>query len=97
MQAADQVDRAAVEHRRAAERELEEAEYEASFPARCYKLVDPAERHIAREMEAWLNTTPERVEQIEQRLVGLATIDTKLICRFEKSEGAANGNFRNHP
>ena len=71
MQAAEQADRAAVERRRAVERELEEAEYEASLAARRYELVDPAKRHVARELEARWNTALERVEQIAQRLVGL--------------------------
>ena len=71
LQAAEQVDRAAVERRRAAEGELEEAEYEASLAARRYELVDPAKRHVARELEARWNTALERVEQVAQRLVGL--------------------------
>ena len=56
LQAAEQVDRAAVERRRAVEGELEEAEYEASLAARRYELVDPAKRHVARELEARWNT-----------------------------------------
>ena len=71
LQAVEQVDRAAVERRRAVERELEEAEYEASLAARRYELVDPARRHVARELEARWNTALERAEQIAQRLVGL--------------------------
>ena len=71
MQAAEQAERAALERRRAVERELEEAEYEASLAARRYELVDPAKRHVARELEARWNTALERVEQIAQRLVGL--------------------------
>ena len=71
LQATEQVDRAAVEQRRAVERELEEAQYEASLAARRYELVDPAKRHVARELEARWNTALERVAQIEQRLVGL--------------------------
>ena len=60
LQAAEQVDRAAVERRRAVERELEEAEYEASLAARRYELVDPAKRHVTRELEARWNTALER-------------------------------------
>ena len=71
LQAAEQVDRAAVERRRAVERELEEAEYEASLAARRYELVDPAKRLVARELETRWNSALERVEQVEQRLVGL--------------------------
>ena len=69
--AAGQVDRAAAERRRAVERELEEAEYEASLAARRYELVDPARRHVARELEARWDAALERVEEIAQRLVGL--------------------------
>ena len=69
--AAEQDDRAAVERRRAVERQLEEAEYEASLAARRNELVDPAKRHVARELEARWNTALERVEQIAQCLVGL--------------------------
>ena len=71
LEAAEQVDRAAVERRRAVEREREEAQYEASLAARRYELVDPAKRHVTRELEARWNAALERVEQIEQRLVGL--------------------------
>ena len=71
LQAAEQVDRAAAEQRRAVERELEEAQYEASLAARRHELVDPAKRHVARELEARWNAALERVEQIEQRLNGL--------------------------
>ena len=71
LEAAEQADRAASERRHALERELEEAEYEASLAARRYELVDPAKRHVARELEARWNTALERVEQIAHRLVGL--------------------------
>ena len=53
------------------ERELEEAEHEASLAARRYDLVNPAKRHVARELEARWNAALERVEHIAQRLVGL--------------------------
>ena len=69
--AAEQVDRATVEQRRAVERELEEARYDASLASRRYELVDPAKRHVARELEARWNTALERVEQIEQQLARL--------------------------
>ena len=61
LQAAEQVDRAAVERRRAVERELEEAQYEASLAARRYELVDPGKRHAAhrrcRSTRAWALST----------------------------------------
>ncbi|MCY4550197.1 MAG: recombinase family protein [Defluviicoccus sp.] len=71
LEAAEQVDRTAADQRRAVERELEEAQYEGSLAARRYELVDPAKRHVARELEARWNAALERVEQIERRLVGL--------------------------
>ena len=71
LEAAEQVDRAVIEQQRAVERELEEAQYEASLAARRYELVDPGKRHVARELEARWNTALERGEQIGQHLVGL--------------------------
>jgi len=71
LEAAEQVERAEIERRRAVERELEEAQYEAALAARRYELVDPGKRHVARELEARWNTALERVEQIGQRLVGV--------------------------
>ena len=70
LEAAEQVERAAIEQRRAVERELEEAQYEASLAARRYELVDPGKRHVARELEARWNTALERVEHIGRRLAG---------------------------
>ncbi len=71
VEAAEQVDRAAAERRRAVDREREEAQYEASLAARRHELVDPAKRHVARELEARWNTALQRVEHIEQRRVAL--------------------------
>ena len=53
--AADQVERSRTEIIAAVERELEAARYEASLAARRYELVDPAKRHVARELEARWN------------------------------------------
>lgn len=69
MHAADQVTKAAAEVRQAVERELEEARYEASLASRRYELVDPAKRHVARELEARWNVALERVIELERRLV----------------------------
>ena len=66
--AAEQSARAGVEIRRAITRETEEARYEASLAARRYELVDPAKRHVVRELEARWNAALERVSQLEQRL-----------------------------
>ena len=76
--AAEQVARAADDVRRAVERELEEARYEASLAARRYDLVDPAKRHVARELEARWNAALERVAQLEQRI---ARLDAEVTTR----------------
>ena len=52
----------------AVERELEAARYEASLAARRYELVDPAKRHVARELEARWNGALERVAELERRI-----------------------------
>jgi hypothetical protein len=65
--AADQVDRSRQEIAAAIERELEAARYEASLASRRYELVDPAKRHVARELEARWNGALERVHQLEQK------------------------------
>ena len=66
--AAEQSARAGAEIRQAIAREIEEARYEASLAARRYELVDPAKRHVVRELEARWNAALERVSQLEQRL-----------------------------
>ena len=52
----------------ALERDLEAARYEASLAARRYELVDPAKRHVARELEARWNTALEKVSALERRI-----------------------------
>src|SRR3954469_15610096 len=69
--AADQVVRAADDVRRAVGRELEEARYEASLAERRYEHVDPAKRHVARELEARWNAALERVAALEGRVARL--------------------------
>jgi DNA invertase Pin-like site-specific DNA recombinase len=69
--AADQAARAAGDVRQAMNRELEEARYEASLAERRYNVVDPAKRHVARELEARWNAALERVSQLEQRIARL--------------------------
>jgi DNA invertase Pin-like site-specific DNA recombinase len=54
-------------------KELEAVRYEASLAARRYELVDPAKRLVARELEARWNNALERVDQLEQRILGLDT------------------------
>ncbi|MBV8457062.1 MAG: recombinase family protein, partial [Acetobacteraceae bacterium] len=76
--AAEQVDRSRQQVAAAMERELEAARYEASLAARRYELVDPAKRHVARELEARWNGALERVSQLEQKRDDLrATSATK--------------------
>ncbi len=74
--AADQVDRSRQEVTAAVERELEAARYEASLAARRYELVDPAKRHVARELEARWNGALERVSQVEHRLADMRAAST---------------------
>ena len=69
--AADQAVRAADDVRQAVNRELEEARYEASLAERRYNLVDPAKRHVVRELEARWNAALERGCQLEQRIARL--------------------------
>jgi DNA invertase Pin-like site-specific DNA recombinase len=66
--AADQAAKAADDIRRALGRELEEARYEASLAARRYEAVDPAKRHVARELETRWNAALEHVADLEERL-----------------------------
>jgi DNA invertase Pin-like site-specific DNA recombinase len=69
--AAEQTEKAADDIRRAVERELEEARYQASLAERRYEHVDPAKRHVARELEARWNAALERVATLETRLTRL--------------------------
>jgi hypothetical protein len=69
--AAEQTVKAADDVRRAVGRELEEARYEASLAARRYEHVDPAKRHVARELEARWNAALERVAALERRIARL--------------------------
>jgi DNA invertase Pin-like site-specific DNA recombinase/polyhydroxyalkanoate synthesis regulator phasin len=71
MLAADRANAAVEDVRRAVERELEEARYDASLAARRYEHVDPAKRHVARELEARWNAALERVVALERRVAQL--------------------------
>lgn len=73
--AADQMDQSNAAVVAAVERDLEAARYEASLAARRYELVDPAKRHVARELETRWNDSLERVAELERRLAALR--DTK--------------------
>jgi len=69
--ASEQVERSNKDIIVAVERDLEAARYEASLSARRYELVDPAKRHVARELEARWNRALERVDELERRLKDL--------------------------
>ena len=69
--ASEQIERSNKDIIAAVERDLEAAHYEASLAARRYELVDPAKRHVARELEARWNQTLERVDELERRLKDL--------------------------
>lgn len=72
--ASDQVDRSAKDIAAAVERELEGARYEASLAGRRYELVDPAKRHVARELEARWNEALEHVAELERRIEELSAM-----------------------
>lgn len=76
--AADQGVKAADDVRRAVARELEEARYEASLAERRYEHVDPAKRHVARELEARWNAALEHVAALERRV---ARLDDEIAAR----------------
>jgi DNA invertase Pin-like site-specific DNA recombinase len=69
--ASDQVERSQRDVIAAVERDLEGARYEASLASRRYELVDPAKRHVARELEARWNSALERVADLERRIQDL--------------------------
>jgi len=66
--ASDQVERSTNDVLAAVERDLESARYDASLAGRRYELVDPAKRHVARELEARWNGALERVAELESRI-----------------------------
>ena len=66
--ASDQLSRSTTDIITAIERDLEDARYEASLAARRYELVDPAKRHVTRELEARWNAALERVAELERRI-----------------------------
>jgi DNA invertase Pin-like site-specific DNA recombinase len=66
--ASDQVARSTNDIIAAIERDLEAARYEAGLAARRYELVDPAKRHVARELEARWNVALERITELEKRI-----------------------------
>ena len=76
--ASEQVKRSTNDVITAVERDLEAARYDASLAARRYELVDPAKRHVARELEARWNSALERAAELERRIEDLrATAATR--------------------
>src|SRR5579864_2265362 len=69
--ASEQVERSRKDIIAAVARELESARYEASLAGRRYELVDPAKRHVARELEARWNGALEHVADLERRIQDL--------------------------
>ena len=72
--ASEQAERSRKDTIAAVERELEAARYDASLAGRRYELVDPAKRHVARELEARWNDALERVGRLERRIDELSAI-----------------------
>lgn len=71
IRACEQSVQADAQVRQARERELEEAQYEATLAERRYNAVDPTKRLVARELEARWNTALERVAEFEERIASL--------------------------
>ncbi|MBX4893378.1 recombinase family protein (plasmid) [Rhizobium bangladeshense] len=72
--ALDQVERSRRDVIAAIERDLEGARYEALLASRRYELVDPAKRHVARELEARWNDALERVGVLERKIKDLSAL-----------------------
>jgi DNA invertase Pin-like site-specific DNA recombinase len=94
--ASDQVERSRKEVMAAIERELEAARYDVSLAARRYELVDPAKRHVARELEARWNGALERVDELERKVANLQAasagrpkIDRALLLNLARDLPAA--------
>ena len=94
--ASDQVERSRKEVMAAIERELEAARYDVSLAARRYELVDPAKRHVARELEARWNGALERVDELERKVADLQAasagrpkIDRALLLNLARDLPAA--------
>ncbi|RVI72751.1 recombinase family protein [Sinorhizobium meliloti] len=72
--ASDQVERSRRDVIAAIERDLEGARYEALLASRRHELVDPAKRHVARELEARWNDALERVGVLERKIKDLSAL-----------------------
>lgn len=94
--ASDQIERSTQDVITAVQRDLEGARYDASLAARRYELVDPAKRHVARELEARWNAALERVAELGQRIEELSMtaaarprIDRALLMQLARDLPAA--------
>jgi len=94
--ASDQVERSRQEVVAAVERELEVAQYDVSLASRRYELVDPAKRHVARELEARWNGALERVSELERKIADLHStsagspkVDRALLLHLARDLSAA--------
>ncbi|AGS25935.1 recombinase family protein [Rhizobium etli] len=72
--ASDQVERSRRDVIAALDRDLEGSRYEALLASRRYELVDPAKRHVARELEARWNDALERVGVLERKIKDLSAL-----------------------
>jgi DNA invertase Pin-like site-specific DNA recombinase len=73
LEAAEQMRQQREACRRAAERELEQACYEARLAERRYEAVDPEQRLVAAELEARWNAALQTVRDVEKKLQTLAS------------------------
>lgn len=94
--ASDQVERSRQEVVAAVERELEAARYDVSLASRRYELVDPAKRHVARELEARWNAALERASELERKIAdlhatsaGSPKVDRALLLHLARDLSAA--------
>jgi excisionase family DNA binding protein len=72
LEAAEQMRQQQDARRRADERELEQARYEARLAERRYEAVDPEQRLVAAELEARWNAALQKVRDLEKKLQTLA-------------------------
>ena len=73
LEAAEQLRQQEEARRRAAEMELEQAQYEARLAERRYEAVDPEQRLVAAELEVRWNAALQNVRDLEKKLQTLAS------------------------
>lgn len=89
--ASDQVERSRKEVVAAVERDLDGARYDASLASRRYELVDPAKRHVARELEARWNEALEHVAGLERRIEEPSAVSAtrEIVCELDDATNEA--------